>query len=77
MAPDDDFKDRVGATKKAYILWAAGLQLAISIMIGFAAGLYLDRWLGTAPLFILLFIVLGVASGFLNIYRIAVKNMDD
>ena len=61
------------AAKGVYILSTAGLQIVISILIGFGFGLWLDRWLGTKPWLMLLFIIFGVAAGFLNVYRI-VKN---
>ena len=67
--PDEMFD----AAKGVYILSTAGLQIVVSILIGFGAGLWLDRWLGTKPWLMLLFIIFGVAAGFLNVYRI-VKN---
>jgi len=73
VAPEDKFKNRFEGYKKLYILGTAGVQLVVSILIGFGMGLALDRWLGTAPWFMLLFIFFGVAAGYLNIYRMAVK----
>ena len=64
----------VGAAKGVYILTTAGLQIAISVVIGFGMGLWIDRWLGTRPWFMLLFILLGVVAGFLNVYRIVQKS---
>jgi len=76
--PDDEGgPDKFKAYKKFYILGTIGVQLVVSILIGLAFGLALDRWLGTKPWFMLLFIILGVAAGFLNIYREAVKDMDE
>ena len=46
-----------------------GTQLVVSIFIGFGIGYWLDGLLGTRPLLMLLFVVLGVAAGFVNIYR--------
>ncbi len=74
MPPDDNFKGRFNAYKNLYILGTVGVQSVVSILIGFGIGLALDRWLNTAPWFMLLFIFLGVAAGFLNIYRVAAKD---
>ncbi len=74
MPPDDDPKGRFDSYKKLYILGTTGVQLVVSILIGFGIGLTLDRWLGSAPWFMLLFIIFGVAAGFLNIYRVATKD---
>jgi len=62
------------AFKGVYILATAGIQIVVSILIGFAMGLWLDRWLGTKPWMMLLFIMFGVAAGFLNVYRIIVNS---
>jgi ATP synthase protein I len=38
-------------------------------MLGFAGGYYLDRWLGTSPWLMLVGLLLGIAAGFLNLFR--------
>ncbi len=38
---------------------------------GFIVGWFLDRWLGTAPWFLLLFLFGGIIVAFRNIYRIS------
>ena len=54
---------------------ATGFRLAIELVTGIAfgvvVGLLLDRWLGTMPLFLVVFFLLGSAAGFLNVYRVA------
>ncbi len=37
--------------------------LAASVIVGCVIGHYLDRWLGTGPWMLLLFLVLGIAAG--------------
>jgi ATP synthase protein I len=44
-----------------------GLMVALSIMIGFFAGYFLDRWLGTTPWGMFVFLILGIVAGFRNI----------
>ena len=39
--------------------------LGVAVLLGWA----LDRWLGTAPLFLVIFFFLGAAAGGLNVYR--------
>ena len=74
MTPGGDDKDGFKAWKQLYLLATAGLQVVVSVLIGFGMGLALDRWLGTAPWFMLLFIIFGVAAGFLNVYRLAIRD---
>lgn len=74
MPSDDDPKGKYSDYKKLYVLGTVGIQIVVSILIGFGIGLALDRWLGTAPWFMLLFIGFGVAAGFLNIYNTIIKD---
>ena len=50
-----------------------GFRLAVDIVaalvVGVVIGLLLDRWLGTLPLFLVLFFFMGGAAGILNAYR--------
>jgi ATP synthase protein I len=48
-----------------------GLTFAFSVLVGFAIGYGLDRLFHTAPFLMLAFILLGLASGILNIVRAA------
>ena len=44
-----------------------GLSVALSIFIGLAVGVYLDRRFETSPWFTLIFLVIGIIAGFRNI----------
>ena len=54
-------------------LSTVGFSFVLAIVIGVAAGYYLDRWLGTSPWLFFLFFILGLAAGILNVYRTAGK----
>lgn len=45
-----------------------GLTIAAAAGLFAAGGYYLDRWLGTSPLFLLVGTLVGAAAGFLNMY---------
>lgn len=53
--------------------FGAGLQVGIELVAGVACGALLgyglDYWLGTLPLFLILFFMLGAGAGTLNAYR--------
>ena len=53
------------------VLSGVGLTLVISTVLGLWGGHVLDRWLGTAPWFLLVGLLLGIASGFVNLFRAA------
>lgn len=44
-----------------------GLSVALSIFIGLAIGVYLDRRWNTSPWLTLIFLLLGIAAGYKNI----------
>ena len=52
-------------------LSAVGIAFVLAVVIGFLAGLGLDSWLGTKPIFTLVFFFLGVGAGVLNVVRTA------
>lgn len=52
-------------------LSAVGFAFVLAVVFGFAIGYFLDRWLGTSPLFIILFFFIGLAAGIVNVVRTA------
>ena len=46
-----------------------GLTMAGSILFCFFIGYYLDKWLNTKVIFIIIFILLGIAGGGYTVYR--------
>jgi ATP synthase protein I len=54
-------------------LSTVGFSFVLAIVLGAAAGYFLDRWLGTSPWLFFLFFIFGLAAGILNVYRTAGK----
>lgn len=57
-----------------------GISVVLAIGIGVWFGLTLDRWFGTKPWFFYIFLFIGIAAGFKNIYVIAgreIRKNDD
>ena len=48
-------------------------ELAAAILVGGFLGWLIDRWAGTAPWFMLVFLFLGVIAGFWNVYKLAAR----
>ncbi|MBI4337066.1 MAG: AtpZ/AtpI family protein [Chloroflexi bacterium] len=61
----------------AWSLRFAGLgwYIALCILAGIVGGYFLDRWLGTKPLFILVGILLGTVVAFYGVYRMVAPLM--
>jgi ATP synthase protein I len=52
-------------------LSAVGIAFVLAVFFGFLIGYGLDRWLGTSPLFMIVFFFFGVAAGVVNVIRTA------
>ncbi|HEY8551401.1 MAG TPA: AtpZ/AtpI family protein [Vicinamibacterales bacterium] len=50
-------------------LSTVGLSFVLAIVLGTAAGWWLDEKLGTSPWLFILFFFLGLVAGILNVYR--------
>ena len=52
-----------------------GFRLGLSVVIGVLAGVLLDNWLGTRPIFILLGVVVGIGAAMYSIWDVARTEM--
>jgi ATP synthase protein I len=64
-----NFKKNRAWVENLSIVMQIGLTMAGCIVFCFFIGLYLDKWLGTKGVFIVIFIVLGVIGGAVTVYR--------
>lgn len=53
------------------LAFRVGVELAAGLAVGGAIGWFLDGWLNTRPLLMLLFFALGAAAGLMNVFRTA------
>lgn len=49
--------------------------MVAATFIGLAMGYYLDKWLGTDPWLTLIFLLLGIVSGFRNIFILTAREV--
>ncbi len=47
------------------------VEFVSAIVVGTLIGWQIDKWTHTGPIFLILFLLLGMAAGMVNIYRIA------
>ena len=50
---------------------SVGIEMGISVFIGWGIGYFLDRELGTGPYLMTLFLLVGAAAGFNAMFRVA------
>ena len=61
LEPDESAESRgFGA---GYAIVAAGFQLAFAVLLFLGAGILLDRWLHTRPIFTLIGVLVGLGAG--------------
>ena len=48
-----------------------GTELVAAVMVGTILGFILDNWFGTKPWLIIIFFIIGVTAGILNVIRSA------
>lgn len=46
-------------------------EMVTAILVGGFIGYHLDQWLGTTPIMMIVFFLLGTVAGFLNVIRVA------
>lgn len=56
-------------------LSSVGISMVAATFIGLAIGYYLDRWLGTSPWLTLIFLLVGIVSGFRNIFILTAREL--
>ena len=63
--------------RSAGLASTAGLVLVISIFIGWAIGRWLDKLLGTDPWLMMVLTLMGIAAGFIEMFRIVLQISED
>lgn len=58
-----------GALELLTTAGAIGLHLVSATVVGLAMGYFLDKWLGTAPWCLLIFLLAGIGVGFRDVFR--------
>jgi ATP synthase protein I len=51
-------------------------EFVAAVMVGTALGWGVDRFFGTSPIFLILFLLMGAAAGFWNVFRLGSKSPD-
>lgn len=75
MVNDRENKDNNNENKskeyRNYLEYSSiGFTLVFSTFLGLVGGIFLDKKLNTIPLFTIVFLILGIVIGFVNIFRV-------
>ena len=75
LKKDLDDKDKRGLFMGS--AFRLGTELVAAVVVGTIIGFILDNWFGTKPWFIIIFFLLGVIAGILNVFRVAKKMQEE
>jgi len=67
--------DRAKILQNLSLLSYIGLMMVVPIVGAVYLGNFLDKKLETGNIFLMIFILLGIAAGFLNVYKILMKDI--
>lgn len=70
-------KDDGSRGKAMGMAFRVATDLVAGVFVGGAIGYFLDQWLGTAPILLIVFLLLGIAAGLLNSVRAAQRMQKD
>ncbi|MGK2945175.1 MAG: AtpZ/AtpI family protein [Desulfuromonadales bacterium] len=68
-------EDKRQLMKSLSFLSSIGISMVAASFIGLFIGYYLDKWLGTTPWMTLIWLGVGIASGFRNIFILTRRAM--
>jgi ATP synthase protein I len=73
VRPSDDGEGPGRGVPQTAAGWVFRLsvELVVGLVVGGGIGWLLDRWLGTSPLLLILFFLVGAAAGMYNVVRAA------
>ena len=54
-----------------------GLEVGLSVVVGFLIGTWLDEWLETAPWFLIIFGIAGIIAGYRSMFRMVKRMQSD
>lgn len=62
-----------GFLNKVVWLSSLGISMVLATFLGLYIGIYLDNKFSTKPWFTIIFLIIGIAAGFRNMYNLITK----
>ncbi|MFM1538514.1 AtpZ/AtpI family protein [Helcococcus bovis] len=56
--------------KNLVLITQLAITMSVPIILGLLIGNYIDKWVGTKWIFLIILLIMGVASGFINSYKL-------
>jgi ATP synthase protein I len=84
MSEFDDLKSKIELIKKKYktdkiiknnnsigSAFKMSTELVAAVFVAIFIGWYIDKWLGTKPIFLIILLLVGIVAGIFNVVRSA------
>lgn len=71
MGEEDNEKGKL--YRQMGLLSTIGITLVAATFIGLGMGYYIDKWIGTKPIFTIIFTIFGIIAGFREMFSIIKK----
>ena len=84
MSEFDDLKSKIELIKKKYkkdktqtknssigSAFKISTELVAAVFVAIFIGWYIDKWLGTKPIFLIILLLVGIVAGIFNVVRSA------
>ena len=69
---------QLGKNSSKWLIYSSmGLELGLSVVVGFLIGSGLDKWLDTEPFLLIIFGIAGIIAGYRSIFRLVKKIQRD
>ena len=69
---------RFNKSNPKWIIYSSmGLEVGLSVVVGFLIGTRLDDWLDTAPWFLIVFGIAGIIAGYRSMFRMVKRVQSD
>ncbi len=69
-------KDKHQISSAYSLVTQIGIHMIVTIFLCFFIGQWLDNLIGTAPIFLFIFTLIGVLSAFVGVYKISLKEIN-
>ncbi|HAG51304.1 MAG: hypothetical protein A2X87_04850 [Deltaproteobacteria bacterium GWC2_42_51] len=66
-------EDNKGLFKRLAWVSSLGISMVLATFVGLYIGVYLDKLFSTTPWLTIIFLIIGIIAGFINIYELIKK----
>ena len=70
LAKKENNKQTLNNQDSLNIYYRVGTELLAGLLIGAGMGWFIDKWINTTPLFLIIFFLLGGVAGIYNLWRV-------